>query len=43
MRERLAQEVVGVTGLGRDVEPRLGEQTRDPLAHQNVILPDDDT
>ena len=41
VRERLAQERVRVTGLAHDIEPALGKQTRDPLAHQDIVLPDD--
>ena len=42
MRERLAEEVVGVAGLRHDVETRLGEQPRDALAQQHVVLADHD-
>ena len=42
MRERLAQEIVGVAGLRDDVAARLREQPRDALAHQHVVLPDHD-
>ena len=40
MRERLAQEVVGVARLRDDLEARLGEQPRDALAQQHVVLAD---
>ena len=42
VRERPAQEVVGVAGLGDDVEAGLGEQPRDALAQQDVVLADHD-
>src|SRR2546423_7095447 len=41
VRERLAQERLRIARLADDIEPRLHEQTRYPLAHQNVVLPDD--
>jgi hypothetical protein len=40
VRKALAQEIVGVAGLSDDLEPGLGEQARDPLAQQHVILAD---
>jgi hypothetical protein len=40
MRETLAQQIVGVAGLGDDLEPGLGEQPRDALAQQHVVLAD---
>ena len=41
MRERLAQQIVGVTGLGHDVEarPRRAD-AGDSLAHEDVVLTD---
>src|SRR5205807_3862788 len=39
--ERLAQERLRIACLADDVEPGLGEQTPDSLAHQNVVLADD--
>src|ERR1700730_8735308 len=41
MCERLAQERIRIACLADDSEPGLREQTRYPLAHQNVVLPDD--
>jgi hypothetical protein len=38
VRERLAQEPLGVARLGDDVEARLDEQPRDSLAQQDVVL-----
>jgi hypothetical protein len=32
MGEALAQQIVGVAGLGDDVEPGFDEQSGDPLA-----------
>ena len=42
VRERPAQQVVGVAGLRDDVKPGAGEDARDALAHQDVVLPDRD-
>jgi hypothetical protein len=36
----LAQEIRGVAGLSDDVKPALGEQSRDPLAKQDIVLAD---
>jgi hypothetical protein len=36
--EALAQQIYGVAGLSDDVQPGLGEQSRDPLAEQDVVL-----
>jgi hypothetical protein len=41
MREGLAQERLRIARLADDIEAGLREQTRYPLAHQNVVLPDD--
>jgi hypothetical protein len=38
--EALAQEIPGVAGLSDNLEPDLGEQSRDALAEQNVVLTD---
>jgi hypothetical protein len=38
--ESLAQQIFGVAGLSDDFEPGLGEQSRDPLAEQDVVLAD---
>jgi hypothetical protein len=40
VRERPAQEIIGIAGLGHDVEPGLGEQPRDAFAQKHVVLPD---
>jgi hypothetical protein len=40
MGEPLAQQIVGVAGLGDDLKPGLGEQSRNPLAQQDVVLAD---
>jgi hypothetical protein len=40
--ERLAQQTLGIAGQRHDLEPRLGEDPRDPLAQEPVILTDDD-
>jgi hypothetical protein len=42
VRERPAQERLGVSCLGDDVEPGLGEDMCDSLSHQDVILTDYD-
>jgi hypothetical protein len=39
--QRFAQQVTGVPGLGHHVEPGLGQQAHDALAHQDVVLTDD--
>ena len=41
--ERLAQEGVRVARVADDVEARFAEHTHDALAHQNVVLADDDS
>jgi hypothetical protein len=38
--EALAQEIRCVTGLSDDLEPRLGEQSRDSLTEQDVVFAD---
>jgi hypothetical protein len=38
VRETLAQQILGITGLSDDLEPGLGQQQRDPLAQQHVVL-----
>ena len=38
----LAPQLVGVAGLADDLEPGLGEQPREPLAVQRVVLADQD-
>ena len=38
----VTQQVVGVVGLGHDLEARLGEQPRDALAQQDRVLGDHD-
>ena len=38
VREALAQEIVGVPGLGHDVESRLRQQPRYALPQQHVVL-----
>jgi hypothetical protein len=38
--EALAQEIRCVTGLSDDLEPRLGEQPRDPLTQQDIVFAD---
>ena len=43
VRERLAQEVVGVAGLGDDVEARLAEQPREAFPQKDVVLSDHDS
>src|SRR3982074_3577714 len=40
-RERLAQERLRIACLADDIESGLRQQTRYPLTHQNVVLPDD--
>jgi hypothetical protein len=34
----LAQQVVGVAGLGDDLEARLAQQPRDPLAQEQAVV-----
>jgi hypothetical protein len=36
--ERVAQQILGIAGQRHDLEPRLGEDPRDPLA-QNTSSP----
>jgi hypothetical protein len=43
VRPGAAEEVVGVSGLGHDLEARLLEDPRDPLPKQHIVLADDDT
>ena len=38
----LAQQVLGVAGLGDDLEARLLEQARDALAQQHAVVGEDD-
>jgi hypothetical protein len=38
--EALAQQIGGLAGLGDDIEPGLGEQSRDPLPQEDVVLTD---
>src|SRR4051812_49970205 len=43
VRDRLAQEVLGVARLGGDLESRLGQQADDPFTQKDVVLTDDYT
>ena len=43
VREALAQQIVGVAGLGDYVEPGFREQSHDPLPQQHVVLADYDS
>ena len=40
VREPLPQKIVGVPGLGHDVNPRVRQQPRYPLPQQDVVLSD---
>jgi hypothetical protein len=40
VREPLAQQILGVASLGDDLESGLGQQSRDSLAQQHVVLAD---
>ena len=43
MREPFSEQVVGIACLGHDVEARVDEKARDPLAQQHVVLTDYDS
>jgi hypothetical protein len=40
VREALPQKIVGVPGLGHDVNPRVRQQPRYALPQQDVVLSD---